>query len=105
MRSNHTPLAIVRMALAACLALVLCLPAAGQPAPPATDGVPFLIRFGGTVHGLVVGAPVEIRGIRIGNVRSIGLEYLPDANSFVVSVVVELQPGLFPSGGSAPAPR
>ena len=35
---------------------------------PIVDGVPFLIRFGGTVRGLKSGAPVEVRGIRIGEV-------------------------------------
>src|SRR5262249_24818327 len=67
------------------LALHMFLPA--QPAPSATaqgkreppvppaGGVPFLIRFTGSVHGLETGAAVEIRGIRIGDVVSVDLEY------------------------------
>jgi paraquat-inducible protein B len=78
---------------------------AAQSAGPPPNGVPFLVRFGGTVRGLKVGAPVEIMGIRIGDVRSIGVQYMPDTNSFVVPVEIELQPGLFPSGGSTPPPR
>jgi paraquat-inducible protein B len=96
---------IARMGLAVCVALSACHHAAAQPATPATGGVPFVIRFGGTVRGLIVGAPVEIRGIRIGDVRRIRLEYLPDTNTFVVPVEIELQPRLFPSGGPAPPPR
>ena len=31
----------------------------------------------GSVHGLEVGAPVEFRGIKVGNVTDIRLEYDP----------------------------
>jgi len=77
-------------------------PAARPPAPPIVDGVPFLIRFAGTVRGLEPGAAVEVEGIRIGDVRSVGLEYAADSNSFVVPVVIELQPSLFPASGPHP---
>jgi MlaD protein len=79
------------------------LPPAARPAAPAiVNGVPFLIRFAGTVRGLEPGVAVEIQGIRIGDVRSVGLEYAPDSNSFVVPVVIELQPNLFPAFGPQP---
>jgi paraquat-inducible protein B len=78
------------------------LPPAARPAAPIVNGVPFLIRFAGTVRGLEPGAAVEIQGIRVGDVRSVGLEYAPDSNNFVVSVVVELQPSLFPAFGPHP---
>ena len=78
------------------------LPAAQPAALPTVDGVPFLIRFAGTVRGPKAGAAVEIQGIRIGDVRSIGLEYVPDSNSFVAPVVIELQPSLFPAFGPQP---
>jgi paraquat-inducible protein B len=71
-------------------------------AAPIVDGVPFLIRFAGTVRGLEPGAAVEVQGIRIGDVRSVGLEYAPESNSFVVPVVIELQPSLFPAFGPRP---
>jgi paraquat-inducible protein B len=77
-------------------------PAARPPALPVV-GVPFLIRFAGTVRGLEPGAAVEVRGIRIGDVRSVGLEYRADSNSFVVPVVIELQPSLFPASGPHPS--
>ena len=69
---------------------------------PIVDGVPFLIRFGGTVRGLKPGAPVEVRGIRIGEVTSVGVDYAPDSNGFVAPVAIVLQPSLFPAAGGHP---
>jgi len=63
---------------------------------------PFLIRFGGTVRGLKPGAPVEVRGIRIGEVTSVGVDYAPDSNGFVAPVAIVLQPSLFPAAGVHP---
>ena len=53
---------------------------------PIVDGVPFLIRFRGPVRGLARGAPVEIQGIRIGEVVSVDVRYAVDSNSFVAPV-------------------
>jgi paraquat-inducible protein B len=39
--------------------------------------VPFVVEFDGSVHGLEVDAPVEFRGIKVGNVTKIDLQYLP----------------------------
>jgi paraquat-inducible protein B len=79
---------------------------ASPPAGPTTaavpNGVPFIIRFDGTVRGIAPGSPVEVLGIRIGTVRSIGVEYVPDSNSFVVPVEVVLLPNLFPAPGARP---
>jgi len=76
--------------------------AASAQVAPIVDGVPFLIRFGGTVRGLKPGAPVEVRGIRIGEVTSVGVDYAPDSNGFVVPVGIVLQPSLFPAAGGHP---
>jgi paraquat-inducible protein B len=73
-----------------------------SPPPPIVDGVPFLIRFAGSVRGLEPGAPVEVRGIRVGDVISVGVEYAADSNSFVAPVQIELQPSLFPAAGPRP---
>jgi paraquat-inducible protein B len=105
MQVKQTQPFFVHVVLALCVSLALSPHAGAQPAGSTPDGVPFLIRFGGTVRGLVVGAPVEIRGIRIGAVHSVGLEFVPDRDSFVVPVEIELQPGLFPSAGPNPPPR
>ena len=58
----------------------------------------FLIRFAGTVvSGLKPGAAVEVQGHGIGDVRSVGLEYAPDRNSFVAPGVIDLQPRIAPA--------
>src|SRR5208282_5178111 len=90
---------------AAAVLLILCAgfaSAASAQVAPIVDGVPFLIRFGGTVRGLKPGAPVEVRGIRIGEVTSVGVDYAPDSNGFVAPVAIVLQPSLFPAAGVHP---
>ena len=76
--------------------------AASAEVAPIVDGVPFLIRFGGAVRGLKPGAPVEVLGIRIGEVTSVGVDYAPDSNGFVAPVGIVLQPSLFPAAGGHP---
>lgn len=84
----------------------ISIPSAMAQAPrgdtPASGGVSFLIRFTGSVHGLEPGAPVEVRGIRIGEVVSVGVEYDPGGNRFVAPVTITLQPTLFPASGPRP---
>jgi paraquat-inducible protein B len=76
--------------------------AASAQVVPIVDGVPFLIRFRGPVRGLVRGAPVEIQGVRIGEVVSVDVRYAVDSNSFVAPVRIVLQPSLFPVAGVRP---
>jgi len=90
---------------AVAVVLVLCAgfaSAASAEVAPIVDGVPFVIRFHGTVRGLMPGAPVEVQGIRIGEVTSVGVDYAPDSNSFVAPVGIVLQPSLFPAAGQRP---
>jgi paraquat-inducible protein B len=90
---------------AVALLLILCMGFAlsvSAEVAPIADGVPFLIRFQSTVHGLKPDAPVEIRGMRIGEVTSVGVDYAPDSNSFVAAVTIVLQPSLFPAAGVPP---
>ena len=77
-------------------------PPTREPQPPIVGGVPFMIRFPGTVRGLQPGSPVEVQGIRIGDVLSVAVEYAADSNKFVVPVKIELQPSLFPAAGPHP---
>ena len=42
-----------------------------------TEKIPFLVYFDGSVRGLNPGAPVEFRGIKIGTVTSVRLEFDP----------------------------
>lgn len=55
-------------------------------------GVPFLVRFDGSVRGLRPGAPVEFRGIRVGRVRDVRLAIDTEKRAIDIPVVIELQP-------------
>lgn len=57
-----------------------------------TKKVPFVLFFEDSVRGLSVDAPVEFKGIKIGSVRQIRLEYHPDGHQFHIPVLVEIEP-------------
>lgn len=52
----------------------------------------WLLKFDGSVHGLEVGAPVELRGIRVGRVVDIRLRYGDSRTVFTIPVLIELEP-------------
>ena len=52
----------------------------------------FVLVFKQSVRGLSVGAPVEFRGVTIGEVTSIGVEFDPKAFNFVQPVEINLYP-------------
>jgi len=62
------------------------------------NGVPFLVRFRGTVDSLEPGASVRILGMRMGAVREVQVIFDPATASFDVSVVIELDPAPFVAG-------
>lgn len=51
-----------------------------------------VLNFDQSVRGLSPGAPVDFRGVTVGQVRSIGIEYQRDKKAFRLPVVVELYP-------------
>jgi len=53
---------------------------------------PWLLHFDGSVRGLAVGAPVDFRGIKIGEVTDIKLEFDWEKRVFRIPVLVELEP-------------
>ncbi|OQD23545.1 mammalian cell entry protein [Burkholderia cenocepacia] len=61
---------------------------------PADESSPALVvlNFDQSLRGLTPGAPVDFRGIVVGQVRSIGIEYQRDAKTFRMPVVIELYP-------------
>lgn len=64
-----------------------------------TQKIPFLVHFDGSVRGLSPGAPVEFRGIRVGVVSSVALEFDPAAARIRIPVGIEIEPQrLVPSG-------
>ena len=58
----------------------------------------FLLYFDGTVRGLEPDAPVEFRGIKLGRVVSVDLEFDMDKQEFHIPVLVELEPERFSLG-------
>ena len=51
-----------------------------------------LLYFDGSVRGLAIDAPVEFRGIQIGQVIDINAEFIPETEQFVIPVTIEIQP-------------
>ena len=52
----------------------------------------YLLHFSGSVRGLSRGAPVEFRGIRVGEVIDVTLEYNEEQVELRIPVVIELEP-------------
>lgn len=57
-----------------------------------TEKVRFVMFFEDSVRGLTVGAPVEFKGIKVGSVVGVRLEYEERSGAFRIPVVVELEP-------------
>lgn len=57
-----------------------------------TRKLQFVMYFKGSVRGLNPGAPVEFKGIQIGSVLDVKLEFNSEDTSFRIPVVVELEP-------------
>ncbi len=55
----------------------------------------FLLYFDGTVRGLEPEAPVEFRGIKLGRVVSVELEFDVHKQEFTIPVLIELEPQRF----------
>ncbi|MBT7369625.1 MAG: MCE family protein [Gammaproteobacteria bacterium] len=57
-----------------------------------TRKIQFVMYFTGSVRGLNPGAPLEFRGIRIGQVLDIRMEFDSETTSFRIPVLVEIEP-------------
>jgi paraquat-inducible protein B len=62
----------------------------------------WLLHFDGSVKGLKIGAPVELRGIRIGRVLDINLKFDYQKNIFRVPVLIETEPDRLSTTGDLP---
>jgi len=66
--------------------------------------LPMVSFFHGSVAGLRVGAPVTFRGVRIGEVKSMGIRLNPETGSYIIQVNMELLTGTVRMyGGSLPS--
>ncbi len=64
----------------------------------------YIAYFTDTVHGLAVGTPVDLRGITVGEVRAVSVEFDPDHARIRFKVNMDLYPerlGAAPAGGAA----
>jgi paraquat-inducible protein B len=57
-----------------------------------TRKLQLVMYFNSSVRGLSPGAPLEFKGIRIGSVLDVKLEFNPDDTSFRIPVLVEIEP-------------
>lgn len=57
-----------------------------------TRKIPFLLHFSGSVDGLAPGAPVRLRGIQIGKVTDVHLEYDAKTDQQTVPVMIDVEP-------------
>ena len=54
----------------------------------------YVLFFEGSIKGLVVGAPVTFKGVKIGEVKDIRLVYDPATRFAFIPVIIETQPNL-----------
>ncbi len=52
----------------------------------------YVAFFSGSIKGLKVGAPVELRGVKVGTVKDIHLEFNEDERTFRIPVLLEYEP-------------
>ncbi len=71
-----------------------------------TQKLVYLLRFDGSVRGLTVGAPVDLRGIQVGSVTDVSLDYDADAKEVWIPVLIKIEPGrIHGAGGDASGAR
>jgi len=69
-----------------------------------TTKINFVLFFEGSVRGLNIGAPVEFKGIKIGKVIDVRLEFDPAQSSFRIPVLIEIEPERVVSRGESNSP-
>ncbi len=63
--------------------------------PVYTQTTSYLLYFDQSVRGLRSGAPVEFRGIEVGEVTDVRLEFDPESARFRIPVTIEIEPERF----------
>ena len=62
----------------------------------------WVVHFGGSVKGLAVGSPVDFKGIKVGRVADIRLEFLMEDSAIRIPVLIELEPERISVTGEQP---
>ena len=57
--------------------------------------VPVILYFRDSVNGLATGSPVKYKGVNIGQVRSITLASMPNSDTLLIPVVIEINEAVF----------
>ena len=57
-----------------------------------TQKIKFIIFFDSSVRGLNIGAPVDFKGIKIGKVVDVRLQFDPENTTFKIPVLIEIEP-------------
>jgi len=70
-----------------------------------SERIKFVLYFDGSVKGLGIGAPVVFRGVNIGSVKQISLNYDSDNMVFQIPVIIEIEPGRITPAGNVPGSR
>ncbi len=73
-----------------------------RPFEPITRAV---LVFEGSVNGLIVGSPVTFRGVRVGVVRHIRVQFDPGSRRAYIPVIVQLEPNRVTVGTSVESVR
>jgi paraquat-inducible protein B len=68
-------------------------------------GFKYVLNFTETVRGLTVGAPVDFRGVQVGEVTDIQLWYDPDHNKITVPVTITIDYGRLAFKGNVETPE
>lgn len=57
-----------------------------------TERVSYILYFDGSVSGLEAGAAVEFKGMKIGTVREINLEFQQETSEYFLPVIIDIEP-------------
>ncbi|MZH13394.1 MAG: MCE family protein [Nitrospinae bacterium] len=57
-----------------------------------TKKIKFIMFFDSSIRGLNLGAPVEFKGIKVGSVLDVRLEFDAGSTSFLIPVLIEIEP-------------
>jgi len=70
--------------------------------PTYTEKISYIMYFDDSVRGLDIGAPVEFRGVKVGTVRDINLEFDSETGEPRIPILIDLEPERVPESEANP---